>query len=97
MRVANCIEWILSSVMVIGPLYVLYGRIKDRPAPDDGPKGIGVRVIQLIALFLVLPLIGILGLEGKLNPDTVGALLGVAIGYSLSGIEKPVPKRKNTN
>lgn len=86
MRVICWIEWGLAVVMLVGPLYVLYGRFHSQPT-----KGVGVRIIQLVGLLLLVPLIGILALEGKLGGDTTSALLGVAIGYTLSGVEKAVP------
>jgi hypothetical protein len=80
--------------MVGGPAYILWGRFRKRDPSDDSPRGLGVRVIQLIGLLLLVPMIGILTLEGKLGGDVTAALLGVAAGYTLSGIEKPVPSTK---
>ena len=107
MPIVTClIEWGLLVIMIAGPGYVLWGRFKKREKEiteengkktskgDLTPTGIGVRVIQLIGLFLLMPLVGILTLEGKLASETAGALIGVAIGYSLSGIEKAVPSKK---
>ena len=52
-------------------------------------KGFGQRVIQLVALLVLLPLAAILALEGKIE-GTPGALIGVAIGYTLSGVSEAV-------
>jgi hypothetical protein len=94
MPVERVAELGLVVVMLAGPSWVLWGRFRSRPKDDTSPKGIGVRIIQLLGILLLVPLIGILALEGKLNGDTTGALLGVAIGYTLSGIEKAVPSNK---
>jgi hypothetical protein len=92
------IEFPLLFLMVVGPLMIIGSRSGMSPDPDSERrpirvKGIGVRVIQLIALLVLLPMAGILGLEEKMSGDGVGALIGVAIGYTLSGVERPVPKR----
>lgn len=93
MTTACWIELGLVTVMIAGPLYVLRSRFRDQSTGDTSPRGLGVRVIQLVGLFLLFPLVGILTLEGKLGGETAGALIGVAIGYSLSGIEKAVPSK----
>jgi len=85
------IEFPLLFLIVLGPLTIIGGRLDESKA---GPKGIGVRLIQLIALLVLIPLAGILALEGVMSGDGVGALIGVAVGYTLSGVEKPVPKRE---
>jgi len=84
----------LLLVMAGGPAWLLWDRTRTRATEDTSPRGIGARVLQLIGLFLLLPLIGILTLEGKIEGATTGALLGVAAGYVLSGIEKAVPGRQ---
>jgi hypothetical protein len=94
-KMANSpIEIGLLIVMAAGPGFILWGRFKKRDNNDLAPRGLGARVLQLIALFLILPLIGILALEGKLEGSAAGALLGVAAGYALSGIEKSVPQKE---
>jgi hypothetical protein len=85
------IEFPLLVLMIFGPFTIIGSRM----SPDGNVKGIGARVIQLISLIVLLPLAGILALEGILSGDSAGALIGVAIGYTLSGIEKPVPRREN--
>lgn len=84
-------EVALALVIVGGPGYALWSRLRDKAQP---PRGVGARLIQLTALLIILPLVGILTLEGKLSGETAGALIGVAIGYTLSGIERAVPSNK---
>ena len=54
--------------------------------------GIGVRMIQLIAVLILAPLITVLGLESILSAEGTGTLLGTIVGYALGGITSPVPK-----
>jgi len=54
-------------------------------------RGIGVRVIQFLAVAFLLPAIVILSLEGKLGNESTGTLLGAIVGYILSGIGKDEP------
>ena len=82
-------EIALALVMVMGVGYAMWSHMR-----PGSPKGVGARFIQLIALLVILPLVGILALEGKLSGETAGSLLGVAIGYTLSGIERAVPSRR---
>jgi hypothetical protein len=44
-------------------------------------KAIGVRIIQFLAILLLVPTILILALENILNTETISALLGALIGY----------------
>jgi hypothetical protein len=74
------IELILVAIMLIGLLGVFYDRIKTK-------KGIGVRVIQFLAVVFIIPTIIILALEGALS-EVSAALIGTIIGYVLSGIGK---------
>jgi hypothetical protein len=93
-QVNPCIEFGLLIVMILGPAAVIWSRVRSRAEEDKSPRGIGVRVIQLISLLVFAPLVGLLSLEGKLGGETVSALIGVAIGYTLSGVEKAVPGSK---
>ncbi len=84
--------WIDAGLLVImlaAPTRIVWARF--RKPDNQSPRGSGVRTIQLVATFLLVPLIGILTLEGQLKGETAGALIGVAIGYTLSGVEKAVP------
>lgn len=57
-------------------------------------RGIGVRVIQFVAVTLVLPIVLILALEGVLSGETTATLLGTVVGYILSGIGKDEPPKQ---
>ena len=72
-------------------------------------RGLGARVIQFLAVGLIVPIILILALEEKLAPETTATIIGALIGYLLSGIgnwksseesntipnKKIVPKKEN--
>ena len=75
------IELIAASIMIVGVFGVFYDRIKHK-------KGIGVRVIQFLAVVFVVPAILILALERVLSTESTATLLGTIIGYVLSGIGK---------
>jgi len=79
------IELIAAIIMICGLAGILYDRIKYK-------KGIGVRVIQFLAVVFVVPAILILALEGILSTESTAALLGAIIGYILSGIGKDEAK-----
>jgi hypothetical protein len=49
---------------------------------------IGTKAIQFVAIIFILPLLLILGLMNALGRDTIGTLLGVIVGYVLSGFGK---------
>lgn len=68
------------AVMVIG----VGGLVFDRFVM--GRKGIGRITVQYIAVVLVLPLIAILALEGQLDHQTLGTVIGAVVGYTLSGL-----------
>jgi len=85
-------EIALASVMVIGVGSAMWSRMR-----PGSLKGVGARFIQLIALLVILPLIGILAMEGKLSGETAGSLIGVAIGYTLGGIERAISSRRKGN
>jgi hypothetical protein len=46
---------------------------------------IGTRTVQLISIVLVLPLMLALGVLNVIGRETIGPLVGVIIGYVLSG------------
>ena len=92
------IEYPLIILATIGPLAVIVLRltIKKKVTNANGtveerPLGIGVRVIELIGLLVLVPAVAILGLEGVISGEGTGTLLGVVVGYALSGITSPVP------
>lgn len=47
---------------------------------------ISTKTIQLLAIIFVLPLILILGIVNVLRGDTIGALVGVVVGFVLSAV-----------
>jgi hypothetical protein len=49
-------------------------------------RGLGARIIQFMAVGLIVPVILILALEGKLATETTATIIGALIGYLLSGI-----------
>jgi hypothetical protein len=83
----------LCVLVVVGPLMVVYARLfKPVKTTDkegkirEGPRGIGARMLQLIAMLVLPPLIVLLALEGTLSMELTGTLLGGIAGYALSGI-----------
>lgn len=80
------IEGTALAIMMLGVIGIFVERARTK-------RGIGVRVIQFATVVLVLPTILILAIEGVLEPQTVGALVGAVIGYVLSGIGKDEPSR----
>jgi hypothetical protein len=49
---------------------------------------IGIKSIQFLAIVFVLPLLIVLGIHNVLGRETIGTLLGVIVGYVLSGSAK---------
>ena len=49
---------------------------------------LGIKTIQFIAIIFVLPLLLALGLTNVLGREIIGTLLGVIVGYVLSGFGK---------
>jgi len=86
------IEFPLCALSIFAPLVVVYCRlaigrtIKRNGTVEERAWGIGVRMIQVIA---------ILALKGKLTGGGTGMLLGAVVGYALGGIAGPVPKDGN--
>lgn len=58
---------------------------------QEGPFGIGVRMIQLVAVLILVPAIAVLGFESALSGEATGTLMGAIVGYALGGITAPVP------
>jgi hypothetical protein len=92
------IEYPLCVLALLGPFVVIILRliIKKQIRRTDGtiekhPFGIGVRVIQLIAVLILVPTIAVLGFEGILTGEGTGTLMGAIVGYVLGGITAPVP------
>lgn len=80
----SAIEVVAMSLMAVALLGILYDRIRRQ-------KGISLRAIQFLAVCLVVPALLILALEGKVSMEATAIILGVVIGYTLSGIGKDEP------
>lgn len=84
-------EWIAIIMALTVPMSVvgvLIERIANR-------KGIGVRVIQFVAVATMMPAIFILATKGFLDGSSVSALIGALVGYLFSHIsEFDHPRRK---
>ena len=73
--------WIslIIAVIMAGCLYGIFYLIVKQNAT------IGIRTIQLLAIVFTLPVLLILGVYNVLGRETIGTLLGVIVGYVLSG------------
>jgi hypothetical protein len=70
---------IIAALVMAGGLYgVFYLVVKQNAV-------IGTKTIQLLAIVFTLPLLLILGIYNVLGRETIGTLLGVIVGYVLSG------------
>jgi len=49
---------------------------------------LGIKTIQFLSIVFVLPLMIVLGIHNVLGRETMGTLLGVIVGYVLSGSGK---------
>jgi hypothetical protein len=73
---------VIGAVIMAGGLGgVLYLIIKQQ-------MGINTKLIQFLTIAFVLPLMLILGIMNTLGRETIGTLLGVIVGYVLSGFGK---------
>lgn len=73
---------IIAALVMAGGLYgVFYLVVKQNAV-------IGTKTIQLLAIVFTLPLLLILGIYNVLGRETIGTLLGVIVGYVLSGAWK---------
>jgi hypothetical protein len=89
------IEFPLCVLAVVGPGVVITFRLcaKKRIEKPDGtievrPCGIGVRMIQLIAVLALVPIIAILGLEKILSGRRNGEVDGCPCGLCSRGDHK---------
>lgn len=78
------VEIVLAATMTGTLGGILYERVKKN-------KGIGVRVIQFLAVGFLIPAVVILALEARLSTDSTAGILGAIVGYVLSGIGKDEP------
>ncbi len=81
MEFKGIIELLAAGIMVAGLIGIFIERIITK-------RGIGVRVIQFLAVTLIIPAILILSLEGVLEAQASATLFGTIVGYVLSGIGK---------
>ena len=88
MKTSDIVEIIAAGLMVLGVVIIMVHRIKLG-------MGIGARVIQFVAVVLVVPAILILALEKVLSAETTATLFGTITGYLLSGIGDFKPGAKN--
>ncbi|MGE5173821.1 MAG: hypothetical protein ACM3MD_08330 [Betaproteobacteria bacterium] len=75
------IALIAVLIMAGGLGGVLYLVIKQQAAINN-------KVIQFLAVVFILPLLVTLGSLNTLRQETIGPLLGVVVGYVLSGFGK---------
>ncbi len=68
-------------IMAAGLGGILYLIIKQQAT-------ISTKVIQFLTIAFMLPLLLILGITDSLGKDTIATLLGVIVGYVLSGFGK---------
>jgi hypothetical protein len=73
---------IIASLIIAGGLYGIFYLVVRQNAT------IGIRTIHFLAIVFVLPLLIILGIYDKIDRGTIGTVLGVIIGYVLSGFGK---------
>ena len=81
MEFKGIIELLAAGIMVAGLIGIFIERLITK-------RGIGVRVIQFLAVTLIIPSILILSLEGILEAQASATLFGTIVGYVLSGIGK---------
>jgi len=74
MEIKSIIELTLVAIMILGIVALFINRWQLK-------KGIGARIIQFTGVLLVVPLIGILALEGVLQAQTTGTVIGALLGY----------------
>ncbi len=83
----NWIELVLVGGIVATPILMLAERL-------IADRGMGARVIQFLAVAMLIPTILLLSLEKILEPATVGTLIGALTGYLLSGVGDYRPEKK---
>lgn len=49
---------------------------------------LGIKIIQFLSIIFVLPLLLVLGIFNVLGKETIGTIVGVVVGYVLSGSGK---------
>jgi len=86
-------DWISKAFVV----FMFMGLIAVFAERMLAKKGIGTRTIQISGMLLVVPLIGILALQGILEKQTTATLLGALTGYLFSGVGSYEPNNKPRN
>ena len=73
---------IIALLIIGGGLYGIFYLVVKQIAT------IGTGVIHFLAIVFILPLLIILGLYDKIDRGTIGTVLGVIVGYVMSGFRK---------
>jgi hypothetical protein len=73
---------IIGALIMAGGLGGIYYLIIKQNAT------LGVKTIQFLAIVFILPLLLVLGVMNVLGRETIGTILGVVVGYVLSGFGK---------
>jgi hypothetical protein len=73
---------VIGGLIMAGGLWGIYHLIIKQNAT------IGTRTIQLMSIVLVLPLLLSLGALNVIGRETIGPLVGVIVGYAISGAWK---------
>jgi hypothetical protein len=84
--VAVRIVEIIAALTMLSGIGLLFYRIKRQPNEVQKYPALGARTVQFVGVTMALPLILILGLEGKLESSAIAALLGAFFGYVLSHV-----------
>ena len=73
---------IIGALIMAGGLGGIYYLIIKQRAT------LGMKTIQFLAIVFILPLMLVLGIMNVLGRETIGTILGVVVGYVLSGFGK---------
>jgi len=73
---------IIGTLIMAGGLGGIYYLIIKQSAT------LGMKTIQFLAIVFILPLMLVLGIMNVLGRETIGTILGVVVGYVLSGFGK---------
>ncbi len=73
---------IIGTLIMAGGLAGIYYLIIKQNAT------LGAKTIQFVAIVFVLPLMLVLGVMNVLGRETIGTIVGVVVGYVLSGFGK---------
>lgn len=73
---------IIGALIMAGGLGGIYYLIIKQNAT------LGIKTIQFLAIVFILPLLLVLGVMNVLGRETIGTILGVVVGYVLSGFGK---------